>query len=240
MSDWKCTVCQSGNCTCEYWESDDPISVFSLTELPQEMKEIDRRNLKIPPVLQRQLDTISFQVGRINVAGNGNCGYYVIQLLEYLVNNHVRSLENLQMVRIEAILAAKIDAELKLRLVGATNHYLEYLEVGMILDRILPSLNIAVVVQTDVKKSGDKRQRREYPVRVLNYKIGQCWAFLLMSCGAHHYELLTEREKDRHRALFISREAREIFAACSAEYPTEVVDAKNQLGFLDPEDFRYF
>jgi len=207
---------------------DEPIVLFSLEELPQELK-VDRRVLTAPPVLQRQLDCLSFQIGRINVTGDGNCGYYVIQLLHYLINNSVKTLEYFQMQRNIAILSISLDTQIKLPLLylGARNHYLEYLEVGTILHHLAPDLNVAVVVQTNVKKTGDKRHQREYPVRVLNYKAGGHWAFLLMSHNAH-------------RALFFAEEAKELFDACSAEFPKNDVHARHQLVFLDARDFLYF
>ena len=214
---------------------DDPIVLFSLKELPKELNNIDRRVLKVPPVLQRQLACLSFQVGRINVTGDGNCGYYVIQLLHYLINHTVGNLYYLRMKRTTAILST-----FQMKLLGERDHYLEYLEVGTILQYLAPNLNVAVVVQTNVKKTGDKRQRREYPVRVLNYKPGGHWAFLLMSHNAHHYELLSIRENDKHRALFLPGEARELFDACFAEYPKNEVHSSEQLVFLDANDFLYF
>jgi hypothetical protein len=189
--------------------------------------------------LQRQFDCLSFQVGRINVTGDGNCGYYVIQLLHYLINHMVGNLYYLQMKRTTAILSTSLDAKMKLSLLNARNHYLEYLEVGTILNHLAPGLNVAVVVQTDVRKTGDKKCR-EYPVRVLNYKAGMYWSFLLMSHNAHHYELLTIREKNNHRVIFLAEEAKELFDACSADFPKNEVYAKEQLMFLNSEDFLYF
>jgi hypothetical protein len=219
--------------------ADNPIAFFKLEDIPRDVN-IERKVQKLPPVLQRQLGGISCRVGRINVRGDGNCGYHVIQLLEYMINNAVRPLEYLQAVRAEGIMSTRLEHKHKLSLTAAKKHYLEYLEVGMILDRLMPNLNVGVIVQSNIKKSGDKRQRRSYPVRVVNYSQNQQWVFLLMSHGARHYELLTAQEMGRQRAVFTVKEAREIFEACSVEYPQDKVDAKEQLVFLDPDDFYYF
>lgn len=223
------------SCSEEY---DNPIPLVTLKDLPEELKT--DREMRIPPVLKRQFETLPFQIGRINVFGNGYCGYYVIQLLEYLNHYNIRSLCDLLTVRSEALQEAKIDEKIKRNLILAKPHYLEYLEVGVILNRLIPKLNIAVIVQSNVKKSGEKRTKRVYPARIVSYKTGHLWSFLLMSNGAKHYELLTILENGLHRSTFTINEAKKILDCCYTKYPDNVVDPSEQLVYLDTEDLLYF
>lgn len=216
----------------------EPIQLFALKDLPAELN-VSRETIKLPPILERQLEDVSFQVGRINVTGDGYCGYYVIQLIDYFMNpNFVRTVQYLEIVRQMVICSANINSDLKTRLINAPPHYLEYIEMGSILGLRVSNLNIAVIVQTKVQKTGEKKQQG-YPVRVINYSPGRNWAFLLMTRGAHHYELLTVKEKNLHRVCFTVPEAVEMFKACSGEYPEIPVCAKDQIEFLDPADFHY-
>lgn len=217
---------------------DQIISIFTLKELPEKLTGTDRRQKRIPPVMDRQFGNLPFNIGRINVTGDGNCGYYVIQLIKYLNHYKILSLQELQVERMNALCESKTASQ---ELISAKRHYLEYLEVGIILSRLVPELNIAVIVQSNVKKSGEKRAKRVYPTRVVSYKPGLYWSFLLMSHGARHYELLTIAESgDLHRASFSPEEAMEVFECCESEYPTVPVDPSEQICFLDVSDFVYF
>lgn len=212
----------------------EPIILFDLDRLPKDLNVVDCPNL--PPVLSRQLENLNFQVGRVDVKGDGNCGYYVIQLLEYLINNNVSSLSQLQKIRRNAILETGIK---NIKLLTTKDHYLEYIEVGTILSYIMPHINVGIVVQTNVKKTGEK-MTRNYPIRVINYKPSQKWVFFLLSGNGHHYELLTITENDLHRAVFLQKEAKRFFKACASEFPDKNTSAQEQLVFLDTEDFIYF
>lgn len=217
----------------------DPVLFFDFDKLPTKLN-ITRRTLTIPIVLHRQLENLSFTISRADVKGDGNCGYYVIQLLEYLINNNISSLPKLKQIRKNAI-----EAETKSsKLLTVKDHYLEYIEVGTILNYIMPHINVGLVVQTKVKKTGEKTTQ-SYPIRVINYKPKQKWVFILLSHNGHHYELLTIVEgtnpKDNlRRPLFSIKEAREFFKACNSEYPTKKISAQEQLVFLDTNDFILF
>lgn len=214
--------------------------LFVLKELSKDLKNIDRRCKSLPPILKQQFESLSFHLGRINVRGDGYCGYYVIQLLEYMNCLMIRSLSELLKVREMALQEAKLEEKTKNSLITAKRHYLEYLEFALIMGKLVPKLNIAVIVQSNVKKTGDKKIRRVYPVRIASYDFGKNWAFILLSHNACHYELLTVAEKGMYRSEFTENEAREIFECCQSEYPTAKVDPSDQIVFLDSEDFLYF
>jgi len=194
---------------------------------------------KLPPVLQRFLASLDFSVGRINVLEDGYCGYHVIGLLNYMNTCQLISREELELYRVQALCQSGLPRETEQKLVMAARHYLEYIEVGLIISKILPDLNVGMVVQTDVKFSG-QRSQRTYPIRTVTYQKGRPWAFILMSRGAYHYELLTVIEKGRHRSNFTESEAKQVFAACSTEYPHQVVRANDHAVFLDSNDLFYF
>lgn len=218
----------------------NPILLFFLKELPSELENVDRCKKKIPPVLARQLENFHLQLGRINVKGNGYCGYYVIQLLVYMNHYRILSVPDMDDIRAKALQKAKIDDVTKKDLVIARRHYLEYIEVGIILSELIPDLNIGVIVETNVKKTGEKRTSRVYPIRVVNYRPGQNWSFLLLSHGAHHYELLTSLENGHHRSSFFEEEAEKMFECCRTDYPKNRVQSSDQVVFLDVKDFVYF
>jgi len=178
----------------------------------------------IPGVLKKQL-ACEMNLKRMNVTGDGNCGYYLVQLIYYLQTGVLFTLEELNVKSYEFF--------------GETpRHYLEYLEVGILLREL--DLNFAVIVQSDVKKTGTKRQKRVYPVYPVNYKAGRSWCFSLMSQRGLHYELLVIAEGKNRRLTFFEKEAKEIFESCGVEYPSITVDPCNQIVLLDKNDFLLF
>lgn len=211
---------------------------FTIDTLPQDLL-IRRKKTVIPPVLQRQMDKISFQMGRIDVKGDGNCGYYVLQLLHFLLENKVYSLDMLKDYRHKALDRVQVGENLRLELQYMDDHYLEYLEIGLYMSDW--NVNAGVIVQTNIK-AGTKRARRIYPVRVMNYRPEiAMWVFILMSKNAHHYELLTVLGEDQHhQALFTADQAREIFMASESEFPTNAINAANQTWALEYADFQFF
>jgi hypothetical protein len=184
--------------------------------------------MTIPPVLKKQVESSSLSLGRIDVEGDGYCGYYCIQILEYVINGKIVEISELENLRNKVLKSV------------TERHYLEYIEIGVIAEYLWKDMNVGIVVQTDFKKSGHKRRKRVYPIRVLNYREGMKWVFLVMTHGAHHYELLTCTEGERHRFIFTENEAKEFFICCETDFPTEKIESKNHVEFLDAKDFVYF
>jgi hypothetical protein len=214
------------------------MSTFLINDFPKTI-HVDRRRQSIPPVLKRQFDACNVSLGRVNVLGNGYCGYYVLQVLHYLIDGKSYEVPEMNQFLHKAIDGTEIDSNLKIQIKFAERHYLEYLELGVYMAEW--DFNFAVVVQTDEKRTGAKRQKRTYPCRTVNYRPERSqWIIALMSHKANHYELLTVKEDYGHRAFFSEEEAKEVFRACDSEYPTDVVDSRQQLCFIDPSDFKFF
>lgn len=182
--------------------------------------DIDKRTLPLPDYLQRQLIHVNFEVGRINVRGDGYCGYYVIQLVDWALNGRMLSVRDLNSLRKELIMRYSNNHAL----FNAPNHYLEYIELGSILE-VLISANVGLVTQTGAT----------YPIHVINYQPGRDWVFILLS-NNKHYELLTVKNEGYHRVLFSLEESRAMFEVCKSEYPTKCTYARDQLGYIEVGD----
>lgn len=192
--------------------------------------------MSIPPVLKKQLKGSSLDIERVDVEGDGYCGYYSIRLLEQVINGNNIEISELENLRNKIIQSISLEETLKERLVNCERHYLEYIEVGLLAQSLL-QVNVGVVVQTDVKKTGNKRKKRTYPIRVVNYSINiSDWVFLIMTHRGSHYEVLCTKG----RFLFTDNQAKEFFNHCDTEFPTENVDPKSHVRYLDPTDFFYF
>jgi len=200
----------------------------TLSVLTQILACVKNKKMAIPPVLKKQVESSSLTLGRIDVEGDGYCGYYCIQILEYVINGNIVEISELENLR-NKVLGSEVE-----------RHYLEYIEIGVIAQYLWKDMNVGIVVQTDFKKSGNKRRKRVYPIRALNYTEGMKWVFFVMTHGAHHYELLTCVEGDRHRFVFMENEAKEFFICCETDFPTEKIESKNHVEFLDAKEFVYF
>jgi len=222
---------------------------FTLKDIPKSLGIVHKYRA-IAPVVQQQFANSFFNLGRINVTGDGNCGFYVLQLLHYLTTGQELDLTKLYENRILALenvcTEKKIDETFKKSLQYAKQHYLEYLEVGIYMHEHFPAFNLGIIVQSDVKKTGEKKQRRVYPVRVVKFSPdSDLWVFMLLSRGSRkgsgwHYELITHKEKSAHNACFTIPQAQEFMQLCDVEYPTEKIDPSEQLWALDSQDFLYF
>lgn len=201
---------------------------------------IKNKKISIPSVLKKQVESASLSLGRIDVEGDGYCGYYCIQILEYIINGNMVEISVLENIRNKVIQSLPIKKKVKESLVKVKRHYLEYIEIGLISQYLWKDINVGIVVQTDFKKSGYKRRKRVYPIRVVNYTERMGWVFLVMTHGARHYELLSYEQGERHRFVFTENEAKEFFICCETEFPTEKIESKNHIEFLDTKDFVYF
>lgn len=215
---------------------------FELNMLPEgpEGLGVDRRSKCLPPVLKTLLNDCApdgYSFGRVNVTGDGHCGLYVQQLLWYLTTGDVMSLDDLLEHRIRMIERVEsLTIEEKVKLKFAEPHFQEYIEMGLCLS-VLP-FNFAVIVQTNMKKSGQKR-RRTYPLRVVNYDpTCNVWAIALLN--GQHYELLTLYKKKRHSHLISEEVMRKIFTSCGESWPDNKVLAEDQVCYLNVDDFIYF
>lgn len=184
--------------------------------LPNELNiDSKRPNPALPP----QLKKLFPGAVRLNVIGDGNCGYHVMQLIRYFSYGMIYETSVLKMMRDEIL--KKVSA----KLVDVEDHYLEYLEVGLCLRDL--ALNVVMVVQN----------KKEYDLRVVNYcEKNVEWCFVLMSSQGRHYELLTKKND----AFFGIEESKRIFKRCGYEYPINTTKAENQIGILDPQDLLYF
>jgi hypothetical protein len=185
---------------------------------------------KIPPVLKQQTVNTPLKLSRIDVTGDGNCGFYVVGVYNFLLHNTYLTLDDLRSLYSTVMLKKQE------RLAFCAEHYLEYIEVGVLLKEIAPEWNVAMIVQTNVKKTGQKRQKRTYPARVVSYKEeNEKWVFVLMSQSANHYEILVNNGK----VEFSKEDATALLESCETSYPEHEVNPEDQLGFLDEEEFVY-
>jgi hypothetical protein len=170
---------------------------------------------------------------RVDVPGDGYCGYYVLQLVRYFLTREIITVQSMR--------------EMLEDVLGKTDpHYLEVQEMGYITRNW--GVNIGVIVQS--KRLGNKRKRAryDYPVYTVVKNGNQPWVFIISSCMGSHYELLTKfcTETKKYSAFFTEQEAHTIYTKiCGVDAPPSVVaDAPpiclgDQLSLLDKSDFRY-
>ena len=184
-----------------------------------------KSKLAISPKLRKLMPGTS----RLNVYGDGDCGYHVMQLIRYFYTGLIVDVDCMKVMRYEKLRSLQCS-----ELAEAKDHFLEYLEIGTCLGDL--PLNVVLVVAIKVKR------KIEYQLRVVSYNPKNVnWTFIYLSKGQRHghYELLVKKSD----AFFDIEETQEIFERfsreSSCEYPTMTISPETQISMIDRHDLRY-
>ena len=169
-------------------------------------------NVKTPPVpVPREfydvLDNESYQA--INVAGDGWCGYYVLQFIKYMRSGNIMKKEDIRKQLNDIVISAEKSV--------VRPHWLEIQEFALI--GRADQFNVAALIKRD----------GQYVIEVYCYNpMFKGWFFPILRDNVH-YQLLCARYAKQLCIQFDTSSTMKIFEAFGYPFPIESVDPEYYL-----------
>jgi hypothetical protein len=232
---------------------DRKVNIASVKKLPLHVAK--KSVATLPPILARLPPEIRKPLKRLNVVGDGFCGYYVAGLVAWYCTGEVydpNALYNTYVLPTVRRLAQQSQDIQDRLFLFEPNHYLDSIEMGI----IGHELGVNVILLTKIKDMSSGRGKRKgikykYVAEIPAYRQHYTKWMIAFHKDLVHYELITHGTQAKARFLFDDDYIRSLLHALNTDYPQQevyenewifsllVMDVQLLYGGISEEDEEY-